>query len=692
FITRKDACELIDKALGIDILKRETYGEESSEYSVKDGYNLLYETFKIIEENGIVTGAGKNTLTGPASYKANQIEVDGKVFNTDIVNAKDYLGYSVKYYYKDKNDGIIIRIDKRNINKELAVKAQDVTDFNYTKIEYENMGKNKKVSVSTKADFLMNDRVVAFKEPMMDYFKNDGYVKLIDNNGDSSYDVVMLNTYTNMVVDTKDSKNMIIVDKYKENRSSQINKSHSFEINDYDDISYCFENGNVADFEDINEWDILSLFESQDKRCLKVVVGRDKVTGSVKEIINNGETQKIIIDNKAYEISKDYQTRGDIEIYPGMEGTFYLDRSKKIAAIYSNETDRIGYLLNASKAGGLDDDKFRIVTSTGETVDYAGSDKMTLNAEEQLSSQKIIERLTLPDGKIKSQMISYRLAGGKIKKIYTAGIGSDTEKIFTQQYAEGLKYHGGSKIVGGKIAINENTLLFNIPTQDDLARGDKATVSKAASALGHFQVYPDLISVKTTKNQIESDALCLVGADNTGYIPEFDPLMIVSAINEAVNEKGEQIKNIKLIKNGKEIEFLTAKEDTLKNVKPAYESFTGTYEIGVGDIIRCSINSKNELTYAVLYFDASSKSMLAPNPNVDYLGRPRLYYANIYDKQGKFLKVTTNDPSAVVSDAECEIQGIKRIYIVDPKNTKKPIDEGSYVDLKSYLGDGSNYT
>ena len=206
----------------------------------------------------------------------------------------------------------------------------------------------------------------------------------------------------------------------------------------------------------------------------------------------------------------------------------------------------------------------------------------------------------------------------------------------------------------------------------------------------HWQEYNNLTVVKMDENSLIADAVFAIDAGSSTSIENTAPIFIVAEINEFINEQDETRYRVSGYTNGEYKTYVTAEENTLKTVKPFVNTQLGEFEVEVGDIIRIGVNGEGEILNAEFFFDQSKKSMLAPNPYVDYNGAEYVLYTNIYDKREDFILTTKSDLSASgikLKPSDCINFRINRIYVVD-FTEKKPVQPGGYGDIMTYAVNG----
>ena len=161
------------------------------------------------------------------------------------------------------------------------------------------------------------------------------------------YDIVFVNHFTNLVVDTISEVTGRVTDKY-------LNGSIVFDENNGNVKYSIIKDGQRIGLTDLKEWNVISYTISEDQNLIKAYVSDASVTGSVTEISEDG--YRIGDSPEIYEKAASYPN----EIKLRDRGTFYLDIEDKIAAVNtrtSNEsaiTTNYAYLVNAGLTNDFD--------------------------------------------------------------------------------------------------------------------------------------------------------------------------------------------------------------------------------------------------------------------------------------------------------------------------------------------------
>lgn len=640
---------------------------------------ILNIRHNIYYSEGIVTKVPNASLGKDTAGLSGKVEIDGEEYKTEL-DLADMLGNSIEFYYREADDeNVLIYFKAAKKSQIVNIEGTDIDTISTDLITYYEENKTKKYKIDSKADFLYNGKAGGLTGDLKSFINQDSVVSLTDRDGDGNYDVVDIKSYDNYVVELADSVNTLITDKLTgEIVKMDVVPKTLFKMSD----------GNSAAFSDIKKGNIVSIYKSLDGEVMSVVISEETVGGKLTRKKTEDGYKIAYVDGDEYIVAENFETRFDTEVQGGDDCTVYLDARGHAAYIKATYVSRFGYLKRVScEENDADTLIFKIITSDGTTVLFSGADTIEYNGN-KVSREDIYSKITseYADGNYMG-MIQYKTSSGKLKSI------TMQDHLISTYYSNSLKYHSGSGNFGGKIIIDKNTILFQIPDSVGESRGEEPKVVQAMTGLVHFASYSGITSVRTDPNSIVSDVIMIKGS-GAKALEEYQYPLLVSEIDEFIDENDETRMSVKGYRKGKLVEYITETESTLKDVRGYHSTDSARYDIGVGDVILTALEG-NTIVYAEIDFDASAKKKVGPNPYTDYLGKTRLYYASVYSKVGEYMRVTTS-PETVTDEENLEIQGVNRIYIIDLSKSKNQVTEGSYSDIIPYKTKNgainSNYT
>lgn len=674
-ILKRDMAKLFYNALFVDVLQLTSVSGTVAEQSAIKGENLLYVKFGIRKDKGQVTATKYTSLVGASKLTQNQIEIDKEVYQLEGIDAKDYLGMNVEFYYRDDDGEKTVVYMESNIKDASIVNVKadfilgDDSDFSKNKFVYlTEKNKRRVLTISDNADVIINGRAES------EYTKEDfvplmGDVKLIDSDGNGDFDVIFINRYKNTIVGSIDAERCMIYDKYESERNIEADD----DATDYDVIIE--KDGVPVKITELKEWDVVSLYESVNTsgdKLKRLSVSSENIDGTIKSI----REDIITVSGNEYEISADFRgERGKLKI--NTEGNFLIDIEGKITAMAGQiQKGGLGYLINAIV--DTEDEptlRMKILTPDGNTVNAVATEKLKINDNRYTNAEDMYKEL-ISSGRYAgycTQVIRYEInSDDKVNKIYTVKSDDAEEGVALGAIKGSRRYRPGAKTFDGKFVMTADTFVLKMPSlQDENDTSFKEAESYSVLKPESFEnyepyiveaynihdaliadmvlVYSDVaeqqISTKSDIAVVEEKSMRL-GADDM-------PVFCISAwINGSVQEKilSSEIEQFTISVNvadifseiiGKNVDSdvsLTDKEDIDKAISL----------IKRGDVLRFGVNTKNEITR--ISIDASLSRQGEYFALNQYHHPFRLFYGAVYAYKDNILAISTDVSN--YSDAE----------------------------------------
>lgn len=321
-------------------------------YEVKD--TLAAEIFDVYDSTAIVYGTSKKALIGKElndgelaikDLENKENGYDYEIVDYSLTNADDMLGYKVNYFYKQDNYGNknVISMTATSKTTELVIEATDIDTFDSSKeitYEYDNSSRTKTAKLDKEVQIVYNGQIITDKtdfggEEKDDFLKPElGEVKLIDNDGDNEYDVMIISKSFQMLIAS--------VSQTKVNgKVNGVTYSGGIDIENEsgDKTITTIVAGEELKPKAMKKNDVAIVTISPDGKVIDFVVTRETMTGQVSSQKTNSDDEQVVtIDGKEYIVDKN--TEADISL--GVSATFYLD-----------SYGRIGYIDNSVSSGKL---------------------------------------------------------------------------------------------------------------------------------------------------------------------------------------------------------------------------------------------------------------------------------------------------------------------------------------------------
>jgi len=351
-----------------------------------DENTILSKYHDVYYGEGIITSNHYTNLSGPTALKTRTIIIDGSdEYNVGDTNAKYLVGYKVEYYYKldevmDEKTLLWVYADEEE-NGEIYLEYEDIEDYNALVYRYYDGNRVKNAVINNSAAIIYNGVSVPAssltKEQMM---PEVGEVTLLNTDGDSKYDVVIIMDYYVATIG------------YVNNESETINFSEddvlSVVLEGYKDYDLFDKDYEKLDIKDLKTKMIAWVAESTDKSYITLLLSEETIKGSITGKRTEEGIEYLKIDDKEYPV-KAVKSPDSLTI--GTYGTFSLGFDGSIA----NWTTSLGknknfvYTINAFIDSETDkimmkvfDDQIKTVTCV-ENLKINGIKYSNLSAAEQ---------------------------------------------------------------------------------------------------------------------------------------------------------------------------------------------------------------------------------------------------------------------------------------------------------------------
>ena len=498
-LTKGEAVTMAYAALECDIMSQSMGANGGAgEYKVQKDVTLLESALGVELIEGVVNGVDITRVFGENDVRPFYIEVDERevyvedLYIENLTEPYEFLGYDVRVYATETRGygTAALYIEKTPYNKEYIFDVEDITEIGSASLEaYTPDGKKTKNYRFKKAVPLVYNGIatgLAFNKALIE--GKTGTVKLVDNTGDGTADVIFADIYENVVASYVDMSKMVVYSEADPERKVNIN-------NDADDPYVMIFDSEGAEIgaSGIKKGNVLSVFESAfdaGQPFSKIYVSNITVTGEIETIEDEDE---IIVNGKIYEILPACILQNSNLIKIGTSVTMYLDIFGKVAYMEATKATEytLGFLVAAGSESGLDSKlKFKICTAPEEYIEaYAATnvrvdDIRFKNTDSGLVTQlKAASKKMFPSSKdenLTSSFIRFALnANGEVAIIDT--LMHDKETLATRDsyltdkncmYAvhQESAYHrrsGNHSTIGNGVVLNSATMLFGYPDLND---------------------------------------------------------------------------------------------------------------------------------------------------------------------------------------------------------------------------------
>jgi hypothetical protein len=625
-ITREQIAQLAFNSLTINLMEQVGFGSNPS-YEVVDK-TIIEDTLKVEKITGQVTATPITALSGNAAEKG-KFRVGDTTLKSDQ-NVNSLLGMNVEVYAKNGN-AILINEKESNVTEITTSKIKSITaSDSIVTIVYDTSSVKFDLD---KVAYISNGKKVALAESNFDDLKNGSVLKAVDFDKDGKVDVLFTTTSRNIVVEKADAKTFRVTDKYG-NFSVTLNPDKA-------DITIT-KNGEAVKFEDLKEWDVLSIVESEDKTYYDIRVSNSTVVGKVTET----DGSKYTIEGKAYAVAANYKK--DINV--GDEGTFYLDADGKIAGFDENATisTNYAYLVNGVMGKYNASADLVLLNKEGKVVELSTESSVRFNGT-KTSAEDLFTALQ-DSSAIKQQLITFEVnSDNKIVQINTATENGtpNIEEFLLNAKLTGATYDKEKGMFNKKYGVTDKTLVFSIPA--------------GSKDVNDFTVTNGSIFENATKYDVQLFDLNynydagVVIVTNVEYKTSSEaPIAFVSKVTTALTDNG-RVDKLYATVNGESVELNAVSSGLL------VKGTSNKKALAKGDMIQYKVNANNEITDINVLFDVEDKKTQSTTKINDDL-------TMVY---GKVTAVTSRTMDLSVNDAQAEnyYTGNAKVYFMKKDNT-----------------------
>ncbi|MDO4744278.1 MAG: S-layer homology domain-containing protein, partial [Clostridia bacterium] len=601
--TRGDVAQLVFNSLTVNLMEQTGFGSNAS-YEVVDK-TLLYDRLNVEKAYGQITGTPETTLTGGSTTAEDKITINDNTFNEGDTMASQLLGYNVVYYARiDRTTDqktLIAVIPQDNKNNVLEIAAGNIVsvtgEANTNKTvtywrDLDNDTNAKTAAIVATPTYIYNGKYAATltNEQLK---PASGNLILLDTDTNNVYDIVFVNHFTNLVVETVSSATGRVTDKY--NNGSLLLDPESTTVD-----FVLIKDGQEILPEELREWDVISYTVSEDKQLIKAYVSTESVLGTVTQISKDGF--KIDNSERTYQKAASYPN----EINLRDQGRFYLDMEGKVAAVdrTANTTGTAirgsyGYLVGAVKEGTFEDTlRVRIFTAAGDTVVLEGASRIRVNDKYGLTPDEVLATFG-KDGAVTPQLITYETnSQGNLTGLDIAvdktGTGEPNRGVFTKNISAAEQIYKSASGTLGNVRVTDRTIVFDIPA------GAGTDTSRYAVRNRTMFSNNNPYDIIVYDLQEDFSANVIIVTNQTGITEATSPIVLVDEIAEGQNEDFDAVDIVYGIESGNRVELMaTDKSVFIKS---------GDKKLAQGDIFQYSTNASGEVDNITVLFDADAKT------------------------------------------------------------------------------------
>lgn len=661
---RGTIAQLLANAIDTPIMGQSKWSTDGSvEYTIYDGKDnnsyktLMSENLDVVKLKGVITETSVANLKGTkeinndeaakikvavtGNYDTNnkdfQFDSDGDYTGEDTFlvaesDAEDYLGMAVILYVREnddneyevisiaadgtKNDIVTFTLDQFDVVEDSTSGSTTTTYIKYFKNTTDSSSIKKQLAsnyditlngASADIDDIFGAGMVV--EPNGKSMKG-GLVTLIDNDGKTGYDVVMVEVAATAVVDEIGDETI----SFKEQAQLPTGSMSSLDVEEdaTDTVIDIVKDGKAIAYTDLKEWDVLSIVAPDDTNngYIKVDVISNPITGQItsdktSKTSDTGKAYKI--DGKFYDVAEgSYKTNG---LSVNDAGIFYIDKYGKIAAFSEDSSvatgvaGTYGYVFNTLVTDkNMDKEvQVKLITANGAelltfassvNVSLANGNKATFKTsditDENVKNDDATQNgFTVTD--LKGQVVKYtKNSSGALKTIVFANYNDSFESV---SYTSATETYDADNYRLGKY-IDKDSKVFFVNKSD----ADKCSLGTPED-LSDNNTYKVLAFYADSKAE-ENNIVVIEGNTNTSS--KATSLAVITSAATAKDENDNDIMMLSYIVDGTVVNDVNTIDD-VDIVSGEGKALNVT--LNAGDIVRIKTNSAGKISGITVLWD-----------------------------------------------------------------------------------------
>ena len=607
------------------------YDTDSERYILSVYHNIYFDS-GIMSNNGLVSIDNEGVVL-------KRVKIGNILLEKGDADYTSYLGENLDFfYYKDTGSDIgkLIWAAPNDYNNTLTINSQDLEvddeDYSFTKIVYWKNSKRKTANVHAYADIVYNNDIC--NNATLEQIKpKSGNIKLIDNDNNGVYDIVVVTEYENLFAVALSADKKFLLNKY--------GQPLVFENFDYIKV---IRNGEEIPFDEIPNNCIVSYVQSVDKKTIYIYVNEAGITEKLTSISSNGGSIYYTFDSGTYKmasslekvISDDFYYVPDIKI--GNTYKYYLDIAGEIAEVelIGNGHLQYAYIIdgepNTDSYAPANSAQLEMILQDGtDTVVYTANKVTILKSNGNTlvgNGMNVLNEAGYP-GDITKQVVMVAFnSDGELKEIkFAQPVGGFSaygysEDNFTLDYSGTPWYISGNCcLLGGKYSINGNTTCF---VRYTLKEGDYEYGVIPFDKIRGEQSYN--VKIYDCDRYFEANAMEI--EINANQNIKLDGHILVDKVTDIIYKDGEIYKQITGYNYGKLVKYR------------AYDDVANIDTLKRGDIISIAVFDNKVV-------DINVVCSLSENPSASRSGNPGdeecRIFGPLYANNGRII--VTEEPA-----------------------------------------------
>ncbi len=606
-ITFSVAVKLIFNMLNSDICVTTGITDDYITRARQRGATPLTEFFHLKKVEGIVRTIGFATMIPDYSPEKPEVTIGSLTFDTDITDASIYLGKKVTAYYSDTNNVKLVYPD--SINRSVIIDSDLLSSYSdLTLITYDNStDREKKYKLSPAFSYVKNNRYCNVQDD--NFLFTEGTLELIDNNGDSRYDVAIAKKYEYMVVSSVNAYDKIAYGNHNGGQSITFDNENGF----YTSLEIINSDGKCekADINGLSADMVIQYARSDDGRYTEAIAVKRLVSGKIDEIYDD----KIMIDGSYYDLNSCFNDKTALK--PGSSYNLLLAPDNTVTALASSQKSEMqyGYLVDYYKETDLSENVRLAILTTANTYIYPFVEKKfyyngkTIDRDSDAISN--LDDVLVKNGLPNYQVIRYQLnpQGNIIKLDTSEPPPADRDEKYTldfhgdnslTKYLSATKsyWYSSYKLFSPHVILGDSTVIFLAPTAAAISDGQKLKEKDFAvvDTSGFGSYGQKTIDAYDVNSNMQPGAIVLYTASGASKnaVSKESSMAIIDNVTHGLTADGEEVYYIYYWRSGNFGRY-HMDVDTYEALKSKGK------EPASGDIVRMEIDYEGKIS--TLYTD-----------------------------------------------------------------------------------------
>lgn len=704
--SKADAATLIYNML----FAKPVVNSANNKYTEKYDGDVLSNVHSVVKDTGIFTVGYTFSINGSQTMEKGYAIINDSDGN-DVkfrYDGEEYPGCEVNFYYRNTSvSGYaeIIFMYPTTSNNVLDVDGNFIDEYKVDKKQlmyYENIVVSRresenishKANISSNINILVNGALtndyqsvydlINYKSPAKYQNLNIANIRLVDNNSDGKYDIMLVNTYLPIRIKSMNSTGTSISGYGK-----------SINLDDYNDYVIYSPSGIKMTAKELKVNSVISVVENTAENYAEIYVSDTVLEGKISSVENKGGIIKVTAMAREYNTAKSADEKISAA---NLDDTYsiYIDSFGRIADIdTSTSYYKTGFVVDTGISRGINArQQLKILEESGDITVYPCRNNYFVDG--------VSKNLQSFDGSsLNRTLIRYKVNYmNEIYDIDTPLLQPDTNEFsYTSMgpnKSEKLRYKNETKIFVSAssgstktVCISNNTVIFKVPSDEITSGVDDMCSVKKITQIGKAYLNDDDRIVEgyiTDKGHLVSEYLVEYSAG--GEEIAFDSGII------AVNSIGQKRNNRDTVCTVVHGMSSSGTAVSICSSNPNFQDASGNVIIPKkGDVMRYALDAYGDCATAEITFSAGNIDSFTPIGET-YMFGERMIVGTAIDKDinSRIVSVMRGSFDGTIDYSKIEYfyLGVNRAKVLiyeEQGKDGKMWRFGSFEDVVTYADD-----